>query len=246
MAVHNGMRFLPVQVASLLADLQSDDEVVVIDDGSSDESVAWFSALQDPRVRVHKNPTNLGVRASFERGLTLASNEIIFLCDQDDVWLAGKRGAFVDAFERDRSALVVLSDAEIIDGEGLRSESSFMRTRGGFQSGFWSNVIRNRYLGCSMAVRRPLIALALPIPSYVPMHDMWIGMLGALRGRVVYLEKPYIQYRRHGSNVSPSRRQPWSRVLVWRVQILTAIATRIWLGADRALSTSECGRRSGR
>jgi hypothetical protein len=67
-----------------------------------------------------------------------------------------------------------------------------------------------------MALRRELLDDVLPIPSTVPMHDMWIGLLGTLRGRVAYVDRPLMHYRRHATNVSPDRRAGLVQMLVWR------------------------------
>jgi glycosyltransferase involved in cell wall biosynthesis len=226
MATFNGCRFLPVQIASVLSQLAPEDELVVIDDASSDDTVAWLLALNDSRVNVYSNPSNLGVLSSFERGLSLARHPIVFLCDQDDVWLPGKRAAFVAAFEADPQTLVVVSDAELIDGNGAVMAPSFMATRGGFRGSVWSTLVRNRYLGCAMALRREVLDVALPIPRLVPMHDMWLGAVGALLGKVHYIAAPMMQYRRHGSNVSPDSSQGMSQMLRWRLALLAALVSR--------------------
>lgn len=241
MAIYNGRRFLPVQIASVLAQLEPEDELVVIDDASSDDSIAWLVSLNDPRLQLHSNSSNLGVLGSFERGLSLARQPIVFLCDQDDVWLPGKRAAFVAAFESDPRTLVVVSDAELIDANGVVTAPSFMATRGGFRSSVWSTLVRNRYLGCAMALRREVLHVALPIPRSVPMHDMWLGAIGSLLGRVHYISIPMMQYRRHGSNVSPAYSQGWSRMLRWRLALLVALVTRLFtfkLGRHHPMTSS--------
>lgn len=225
-AIHNGRRFLPMQIASMLAELEPTDEVVAIDDASNDGSADWLLGLGDTRLRLHRNPTNLGVLASFERGLALANHEIVFLCDQDDIWLPGKRAAFIAAFEREPRTLVVVSDAQVIDAYGVVTAPSFMATRGGFRSELWRTVWRNRYLGCAMAFRRELLSFALPIPRHVPMHDMWLGLLGHLLGEVRYLPTPFLQYRRHDANASPARSQGWARMIRWRGALLSALLAR--------------------
>lgn len=228
MTVYNGQRFLSAQVGSVLSQLEPQDELVIIDDASSDASMDLLSSIHDPRLCIYSNPVNLGVLRSFERGLLLSRHSILFLCDQDDVWLPGKRSAFVEAFERDPRILIVVSDAELIDAQGTVTAHSFMATRGGFRSSVWSTLIRNRYLGCAMALRRELLAAALPIPGSVPMHDMWFGALGSAIGRVSYIATPLIQYRRHGGNVSPGQSQGWLRMLRWRITLLMLLITRIF------------------
>jgi len=238
MAVYNGSRFLSEQLTSLVADLQAGDEVIVVDDASTDDSFALLQSLCDNRIKLVRNDANQGVLRSFERGLRMATNEVVFLCDQDDQWRAGKRRAFVEAFEDDELCLVVISDASLIDAESRQVADSFMASRGGFRNGFWSNVIRNRYLGCAMAVRRRLLAAALPIPPHVPMHDKWLGILGGCLGNVVYLPESWIAYRRHGGNVTPSSRRGWRQMLIWRLRLLRALITRL---AALAIDTNRNG-----
>lgn len=227
MAVYNGERFLAAQVASVMAELHPDDELLVIDDASTDGSARWLARINDSRIRIVRHTENVGVRRSFEDGLRRARHEIVFLCDQDDIWLPGKRESVVAEFERNPRALIVVSDAEVIDAQDRVLAKSFMATRGGFKSRVWHTLTRNRYLGCAMAVRQELIDAALPIPATVPMHDMWLGAIGSVLGPVCYIDRPLIRYRRHGGNVSPSRRQSWPRMLRWRGALLRAVTERI-------------------
>ncbi len=81
-----------------------------------------------------------------------------------------------------------------------------------------------------MAFRRELLDYVLPIPANVPMHDMWIGALASLRGRVTYVDRPLMQYRRHGGNVSPSSRAGIVQMLAWRWRLLTLVLARVARG----------------
>jgi glycosyltransferase involved in cell wall biosynthesis len=229
LAVHNGLRFLPLQISSVLDQLCRDDELIVIDDASGDGSPAWVDSLADSRVSLYCHTANQGVIRTFEHGLSLAQHDIVFLCDQDDVWLPGKRKAFVQAFGASPRALVVVSDAQIVDAQGVLMAPSFMATRGGFRGGLWSTLWRNRYLGCAMAVRSELLRMALPIPRQAPMHDMWLGIVGHLCGQVHYLPMPLLNYRRHDANVSPPRHQSWARMLRWRLALLVSVTVRVSL-----------------
>lgn len=227
MAVYNGRRFLSEQVESVLAQLLPGDEFIVVDDASPDGSLALLQSIASPLIRIYVNPTNLGVKGAFERGMKLATHEFIFLCDQDDVWLPGKRAAFVAAFEENPKALVVISDAEVIDAQGCLVAPSFMATRGGFDGSILATLWRNRYLGCAMALRSAVLAAALPIPRCAPMHDMWLGGVGRIIAEVVYLPRPFLQYRRHSANVSPSRRQAILTMVRWRATLLAALFLRM-------------------
>jgi glycosyltransferase involved in cell wall biosynthesis len=224
MATHNGARFVRSQLESILSQLAAGDEIIVVDDASVDGTAALVAQAGDPRVRVLRNTRNLGVRASFERALRATRHSFVFLSDQDDVWLPGKRDALVAALSR--GALLALSDASVIDGGGDVVASSFMARRGGFRGSVFATVIKNRYLGCTMAFRRELLELALPIPAEVPMHDMWLGALAAQRGRVSYVGRPLIQYRRHDGNLSPERRAGLAQMLRWRWRLVRLLFER--------------------
>jgi len=227
MAVYNGRRYLVAQIESVLAQLDDADELVIVDDGSSDGSPDLVRSLDSPRVRLFVNPRNLGVIGTFNRGLGLARHELIFLCDQDDLWLPGKKTAFVAEFVRDRKVSVVISDAQVIDGDGIvRSGSYFEDLRGGFAGSLPATLWRSRYLGCAMAVRHSLLRAALPIPAGVPMHDMWLGALGAVFGRVVYVRRPLLQYRRHAANVSPLTSASVPQIIRWRWALLSLLLRR--------------------
>lgn len=226
-AVYNGESFLQEQLESVLSQLLVGDEVIVVNDASNDRSLLILQNINSPLIKVYTNSQNLGVIKSFERALNMATNDIIFLCDQDDIWLKGKRLAFVSAFENHPKATIVISDAKVINANGQITASSFMNARQGFKSGFFSTIFKNRYLGCAMAIRRSVLKSALPIPNYVPMHDMWIGLIGNLTGKVVYISEPFLLYRRHDKNASPVKRQSIHKMLVWRFKLLVAFFCRL-------------------
>jgi len=224
MATFNGAPYVAGQLRSILAQLGSGDEVCIVDDASTDATCGVIASIADPRLRLQVQPTNRGVRASFETALGGCRGEFVFLADQDDVWLPGKRDALAAALQS--GAILALSDATVIDAEGREVERSFMARRGGFRGGFLATLVKNRFLGCALAFRRELLADILPIPPQVPMHDMWIGALAALRGRVAYIDRPLMQYRRHGANLSPARHAGIGQMLAWRWRLLSLVAAR--------------------
>ena len=130
-------------------------------------------------------------------------------------------------FLADPDCSIVISDSRVIDGEGRITLDSFMATKGGFAGSPLATILRNRYLGCAMAVRRRVVQAALPIPAKVPQHDIWIGLVAAVIGRPRYLARPLLRYRRPGGNASPFRSQSIGRMLRWRVDLVSALATRM-------------------
>jgi glycosyltransferase involved in cell wall biosynthesis len=224
MATYNGERYLRAQLATILQCLEEGDQLVVVDDCSSDQTLEILRAVKWPDLVLIRNASNLGVRKSFERGLQQAQGEVVFLSDQDDLWAPGKRDAFVAEFEADPLCSIAISDASVIDADGRQIAPSFMASRGGFRGGLMHNFVRNRFMGCAMAMRASTLRAALPIPESAPLHDVYFGLIGSLTGTVHYLERPYLLHRRHGSNASPSSRTGWRQIIKWRVGLLRALA----------------------
>ncbi len=226
MATYNGLPYLREQLDSIFSEMENTDELIIVDDASTDGTVELLQQQTDLRLKLHLHSINQGVLATFNEALSFASHEIIFLSDQDDIWTPGKRNAFTDIFHNDSKCLVVISDARVIDGSGVVIRESFMQHRGGFRAGLLSNLFRNRFLGCCMALHRRLLLQAMPIPLSVPMHDMWCGAIATLSGGVRYNPKAYLDYRRHGGNASPSHRASLYQMLVWRMSLVLALLVR--------------------
>jgi len=227
MAVHNGERFLRTQVESICRQLRPGDELVAVDDASRDGSLAILLGIPDPRIRVYRNSTNLGVIATFERVLTLATGAIVSLSDQDDVWLPGKLAKSLEAFAADPRITMVASDATVIDDEGNTLSSSFFSQRGRFAPGLLHNFVKNKHLGCTLSFRREMLAVFLPIPLDVPMHDIWFGVLNSIYGRTHYIDEPLVAYRRHSRNASPLVSPGLGRATRWRYRLAKSIARRV-------------------
>lgn len=226
MAAYNGSRYIGEQIKSILAQLGRSDELVIVDDGSSDDTpdiVAAFQA-EDERIIFLRNQNNQGVLFSFERALRACRGGLVFLSDQDDLWLPGKVQSIVEVFEARSDVTLVLSDARVIDAEGRVIAESFYAMSGKFRGGMFSTLMKNRYLGCTMAFRQGLLDAALPFPSDIPMHDMWIGLVNSMYGRHYFLDTPLICYRRHGHNVSPAESLDILQIIRWRWSLIKNLA----------------------
>jgi glycosyltransferase involved in cell wall biosynthesis len=227
MAVHNGAAFLRPQLESILGQLRPSDELIVVDDASRDDSLLVLRRIAERRLRVFRNEHNVGVFGTFERALGLAQGDIVFLSDQDDVWLPGKVDKVLQVFATRPEVTLVASDAMLIDQQGRIIANSFFANRGRFSTGVLHNLIKNKYLGCTLAFRRTMLDKFLPIPRDVPMHDMWFGVLNDIHGKTFYIDEPLIAYRRHGGNVSPSVGVDFGRRILWRWRLVKNIALRL-------------------
>jgi glycosyltransferase involved in cell wall biosynthesis len=231
MAVYNGAAFLRPQIESILQQLHEKDELIVVDDASQDDSMRILQELREPRLSVHRNERNLGVLATFERALGLAGGDILFLSDQDDVWLSGKVAKALEAYASDPRTTMVVTDALVIDEQGRTLNQSFFSARGHFAHGLVRNFLKNKYLGCTLSFRRTMLRNFLPIPPDVPMHDIWFGLLNEIYGKTRYIDEPLIAYRRHRRNASTLVHAGPIQMLLWRCRLAKNIVRRV---AERA------------
>jgi len=203
-AAYQGERYVSQQLQSIFPQLSHDDEVIVVDDGSTDRTCFEISALRDSRLSLLRNDRNRGVLRTFETALSHCSGEIVFLSDQDDLWLPKKVQTVLEAFADDPDLALVVSDAILIDESGNKIGESFYAQRGAFRNGLWSNLLVGKFHGCTMAFRSTLLRNVLPFPhGKHAHHDTWIGCVNALiGGKTKYIPEPLIAYRRHSTNLT--------------------------------------------
>ena len=135
MAAYQGESSIGLQLRSILPQLSDEDEIIVVDDASTDATCEEVAALRDSRVVLIRNPENQGVLRTFETALSRSSGRIVFLSDQDDLWLPQKVETVLEAFANDPALMLVTSDAMLIDEGGATIGASFYAKRGKFQSG---------------------------------------------------------------------------------------------------------------
>jgi glycosyltransferase involved in cell wall biosynthesis len=225
MATYNGERYLAEQVASILAQLESTDELVVVDDASADNTAAYLEGLGDPRIRVHRNQTNLGHVQSFAKVIGLARQPYILMADQDDIWIEGRARAMCDALAT--GAALVSTNSEFIDGLGQSIPPLHDGLVAADSQRHAANILRiftgqAFYDGCAMGLKEELRDLILPIPRYVESHDLWIAMVANVAGSNLHLELSTLRRRVHGNNASVVQR-PLVRKLRSRAVFLLSL-----------------------
>lgn len=233
MAAYNGRTYLETQIVSVLKQLKPDDELVVVDDCSKDDTLLIIDSIGDPRIKVFCNDSNLGVVRTFERAIYEASGDIVFLSDQDDLWLDSKVDKIENLFAADPEVTLVLSDAQIVDSLDNLISPSFFAERGGFKAGVINNVLRNRYLGCTMAFKRKMLKYFMPVPPDVPMHDMWIGIVNDIYGKTAFINEPLIRYRRHSKNATSFDHAGLWQMLSWRISLVKNISWLLWRNKNK-------------
>jgi len=211
LAAYNGERYLGEQLDSVLAQAGVAIEVVAVDDGSTDGTLAILHdcARRDARVKVYANPRNLGVGPTFERAMSLTRGELIAPCDQDDTWNADKLARLAGAIgECD----LAYCDSLFVDAHGKsmdeRISDRMPMMRGRQPMAF---TLRNSVSGHASLIRRGLFEIARPFPPAM-YYDWWLALCAAARNGIAYLDAPLVHFRRHAATVSPLGRGGKPRV----------------------------------
>ena len=201
MATYNGEKYIKEQMDSILKQLSPNDEVIVSDDGSTDDTLVILESYHDPRIVIYQNNMHNYTR-NFENAINKSSGDIIFLADQDDVWLENKVSLVLKTFEETNADLIV-TNVSITDGNlNVVDESHFKSSH--VEKGFLKNWLGTRYIGSAMAFKRKILDKVLPIPGkskYIA-HDYWIACICEKYYKTELIEQPLMLYRRHGDNAS--------------------------------------------
>jgi glycosyltransferase involved in cell wall biosynthesis len=221
LASFNGALYIEAQVRSILAALGPDDEVVVSDDGSTDQTLEILRAIGDDRVQLTPPGRRLGYQRNFQRAIEASRGSYIFFSDQDDICLPRRVPKSLDALSH---CDCVCGDAIVVDQDLNEIASSFFALRKA-RFGAVRLFCKPAVIGATMACRREFVIANLPFPRDVP-HDMWLSILAALQGRLSTEPGPFILYRRHEyalSDTATKTRRNLSRILAERIRLLVAL-----------------------
>lgn len=233
LATYNGEKYIEKQINSIRAQLGSFDEIIVSDDGSTDNTVSIINNLKDDRIKFFYNKKkqfNYGhyyVSANFENAIKKSTGDIIFLCDQDDIWVSNRVEFLINYLE---DYDLVINNAFIINENEDIVGDSFFSINTKFPRGIFRNLFKPKYHGCCMVFNRGVLDYVLPFPTKLILHDSWIGILTEQYGKVLYTNEKLIFYRRHSSNtsyLSSKSTNPLIFKILYRLELLSQIFLRI-------------------
>jgi glycosyltransferase involved in cell wall biosynthesis len=201
---YNQGRFIEEAIASVLAQdfPQAALEIIVVDDGSTDDTAARVKRFGD-RVRyIHKK--NGGQASAFNAGFAAARGEIIALLDGDDLWLPGKIRRVAETFEDNPEAVMVYHPFEYWNApRDLVSKDEGFRAISGKVVEDAAKLLQFGSLSTSgLAFRRGPLQKLLPVPETLTiLADGYLGYLAIFLGPVAGLGEYLTRYRIHGGNL---------------------------------------------
>lgn len=227
-ATYNGEKYIRQQLESIQYQLSEHDEIIISDDSSTDKTIEIIESINDARIKLFKKNMFKSPIYNFENCIAHATGDVIFMSDQDDLWLPHKVATVCEVFRDNPDVTLVASDAQIINEQGDIVLDTFYPGLIKFTSKVIPTIIKNRFLGCTLAFRRSMLEVLLPFPPHLPMHDSWIGIINQLYGGVYFIDKPLIAYRRHSQNFSSSTHASVLQMIAWRLRLIIAVLGRFW------------------
>ena len=228
MATYNGEKYIKEQLASIISQLDSDDELLISDDGSTDNTISIIQSYNDSRIHILNHVPNSSysghekVSSNFENALKNAHGDYIFLSDQDDIWCKDKVKKCVNEMQ---SSLFVVHNMKIIDENGNMVKNPRYNDNP-LPKNWLAIVYHMRLWGCCMAFRKECLAFILPFPDRLLAHDYWLAALCIKKVRCSYIELPLINYREHSDSVSYKRHRSIFYKISYRFKLLFEIVGR--------------------
>jgi glycosyltransferase involved in cell wall biosynthesis len=213
MAVYNGERFLRRALDSLLAQTWQQFEVIVIDDGSTDATATILAEVRDARFSLYRNPQNIGLTRSLNRGLRLARGDYLARMDADDVALPIRLATQVAFLDEHREVGLVGSDCELIDQDDLVvARQVFPKSHTAIR---WRHFFENGICHPTVMLRRSILKQHQLCYderlTYAQDFDLWTRLLWHTRGE--NLSIPLLLWRDHAGRISAHHRDQQMQVV---------------------------------
>lgn len=217
MTTYNGEKYVLKQLNSLLEQTRQADEVIIADDRSTDNTPQLIEKfIKDNNLNnwtFYINENNLGFIKNFKNVISKTTGDLIFLCDQDDIWLPNKLEELEKLFSENENALAINSSFNFINGddeaftinqnENTSNQNiiNFSIAENALEKISYSTIIKyNISPGCTMAFRSSLKDNLLKNTEYSIPHDWEINLLACVGEGLYFYNKPLINYRIHNSN----------------------------------------------
>jgi len=216
---HNGEKYIAEQLTSIITQSIKPDEIILTDDNSQDHTVQIArNVLQNCGIehQIIAYDTHQGILRNFSNCLGKCTGDVIFSCDQDDIWMHDKIESFLPHFQH--GCNFVYSNAHIVDADRNILTDNFWAHYGiDFPSlsheQFSKLLLKSTCIaGCNMAFTKELYDKITPIPFHY-LHDGWVAICAPLFGKIAFIDKPLIEYRVHGKNTSGFRAEDVQRAI---------------------------------
>jgi glycosyltransferase involved in cell wall biosynthesis len=210
LATFNGAKYISSFLDSLVQQSDRNFDLIVRDDGSTDETIAIIQSYAD-KIPVTFLPATgrLNSARNFVELLRKSKTgyKYYFFADQDDYWVSNKIERAVSNLQSHMNVpAMYFTKLELVD-ENL---SHICYTQSPRIVSFENALVQNIASGCTIALNSAARNLYLSnLPHKLRMHDWWSYLLFTALGEVIYDDYPSVRYRQHSSNVVGASRSVW-------------------------------------
>ena len=207
LATYNGSQYLPEQLDSILSQSYGNINVIIRDDGSSDNTVMIIKEYEqkDNRVKLlNDSLENLGFVRNFEELMKNSTSDYIMFSDQDDIWYNDKveisyaRMKAIEESNGKSCPILVHTNSRIMNYE-TRTKALFISDyakNSSFENSFFNFFVQ----GSTMLINKSLKREALPFSKEVYLHDRYLHLIAEFIGIRSYIDVPTMDYRQHSNN----------------------------------------------
>lgn len=199
MSVYNGASYLKEAIESILNQSYSNFEFIIINDGSTDESLSIIKSFTDKRIVLIDNESNKGLIYSLNKGLELAKGEFIARMDADDISMPDRLKLQVKQFIDHSNAMIVGSDYYLLEGD----KSTYIKNIN--DSDYQKAVLLFTPCFCHPTVMMKNVFKDKNIfydKDFIHAEDykLWTDLYAF--GEYLNVDRPLLKYRHHAAQIS--------------------------------------------
>jgi glycosyltransferase involved in cell wall biosynthesis len=201
MPVFNGAKYIKESIKSILNQSFRDFELLIINDGSTDNSSEIVTNLKDERIKLIKNSSNSGLVKVRNQGMNLATGKYIAWLDSDDLSLPNRLKIQNDYLDRNQNVIAVGSWVRLIKSSGEKAGVEWKNNFSGEEIPA-ALFFGNQFAQSSIMARKEFLLKTPYREGYAPAedYDVWIRL--AKIGKIETIKKILIYYREHGFQTS--------------------------------------------
>lgn len=237
MSTYNGEKYLKEQIDSVLNQKNVDINLLIRDDGSTDNTINILKEYGD-KIKWYKG-SNVGPAMSFFDLMKNApKTDYYSFCDQDDVWLEDKISIAIEKIKSISNKSLILyygmptlADKNLTILNKKTNKKNIMHT-------FPNSIISSSAIGCTMVFTKELLDLIVKKqPTDIYMHDAWVHKVCLLfDGELIYDDNVHMLYRQHEQNVIGGSNTYAKKIK----RVLKSLNNKKCLGSKIVLSLYEC------
>lgn len=224
--VYNGEKFIEESIQSCLDQTYENIEVIVVNDGSTDSTLAIIKVMEENnnKVKVISYDKNQGKVHALNKGVEFAKGEYIAVQAADDICFDYRIAAELEKMHSETNCVLVYGDMEVVDEHLNVLQQSFSKENGisYYKNNQTIHLLQSNFVsGGTILIDARVKDKLFPMPTSLKYEDWWISVVASLYGEIYFLNRPVIKYRKHSSNDNNRTVHTRKEMIQQRVNVTT-------------------------